>query len=589
MTEGPAPTIRQHVAANGDTQATLQHLLTTFGVHEDDADGRQRIADALDAEGITTDRPLQELSGNDSVGLSMDPGPAEGDDQRRSSEDSAGEDSEPEGSLAESGDATEQQDEFSPGDQAIIEEVLGPAGTRKGALRRGFKLLPRTLPYLKPYKWKAALSIVLTVLLAVLALAEPWPLAFTVDSIIGDKAPPAWVDTFFGDSVGGLIALAVVATLLLTLLGGGLTVLNEYLTTTVDQRMVLDLRSEMFDHAQKLSLSFHDGESKGILMYRINDQAAAMGQLVTSLPLLGQNLLTVIGMAYISVKINPLLALLALGTTPFVVYSTMAYTDRIEPRLYRVRGLGAINLSIVYEAMAMIRVVLAFGTQKREYNRFRKQGEHFTNEVVGLTVRQTAFKLLVQTITAAGTAAVIGVGAYQAIKGQITAGELLVIVSYIHKIYQPLEELTTTITSFQQWFINLMMSFDLLDKEPDIKEKPDARPLPYGEGGIELENVCFDYPGRADVLTDVSFEIPSGKAIALVGPTGAGKSTLTSLLPRFYDPTRGTVRIDGHDTASSSSTTCAASSASCSRSHGCSRAPSRTTSATPSPRPRWTR
>ena len=226
----------------------------------------------------------------------------------------------------------------------------------------------------------------------------------------------------------------------------------------------------------------------------------------------------------------------------------MAYTDRIEPRLYRVRGLGAINLSIVYEAMAMIRVVLAFGTQKREYNRFRKQGEHFTNEVVGLTVRQTAFKLLVQTITAAGTAAVIGVGAYQAIKGKITAGELLVIVSYIHKIYQPLEELTTTITSFQQWFINLMMSFDLLDKEPDIKEKPDARPLPYGEGGIELENVCFDYPGRADVLKDVSFEIPSGKAIALVGPTGAGKSTLTSLLPRFYDPTRGTVRIDGHDT-----------------------------------------
>jgi ATP-binding cassette, subfamily B, bacterial len=442
--------------------------------------------------------------------------------------------------IGDAGDLTAEE-------QAMIAEIMGAPTITKGALRRGFRVMPRILPYLKPYRKFAVLSVTLTVLLAVVALAEPWPLAFTVDSIIGHKHPPSWVGGIFGSSVGGKILLAVAATLFLTALAGGMTVWNEYLSTTIDQRMVLDFRSDMFKHAQKLSLAFHDTESKGILMYRINNQASAMGSIVVSLPVLAQSLLTVVGMAYISVKINPLLALLALGTTPFVVYSTTYYTERIEPRLYRVRGLGAINLAIVYEAMSMIRVVLAFGTQRREFKRFREQGESFVNETVGLTVRQTAFKLAVQLITSAGTASVIGVGAYQAVNHQITAGELLVVLSYIHQIYQPLEDLTNTITNFQQQFISLLMSFDLMDMKPDVTDKPDARSLERGRGEIEFDHVYFGYQGRDDVLKDISLRIPAGRAVAVVGPTGAGKSTLASLPPRFYDPAEGSVRIDGHD------------------------------------------
>ena len=433
------------------------------------------------------------------------------------------------------------------GDRAVIEELFGAQEIRKGALRRGFKTLPRLLPYLKPYRKLAVISVFLTILTALLALAQPWPLAFTVDSIIGDKGAPSWVTGTFGSSTGSLIAFAVFATLMLTLLSGGIEVWNEYLSTKIDQWMVLDLRSAMFKHAQKLSLAFHDTESKGILMYRINNQAAAMGQIVVQLPVVAQNLLTVIGMAYISFRINHLLALLALGTTPFIVYSTTFYTERIEPRIYRVRGLGALNLAIAYEAMMMMRVVLAFGTQRREFKRFRKQGESWADETVGLTVRQTAFRLVVQLITSCGTAAVIGVGAYQAINGQITAGELLVVLSYITQIYKPLEELTNTITAFQQQFINLLMSFDLLDMKPEVTEKPDAQPLPKARGEIELDNVGFGYERRPGVLKDVSFHIPPGRAVAVVGPTGAGKSTLVSLMPRFYDASEGSVRIDGHD------------------------------------------
>ncbi|MDP9271058.1 MAG: ABC transporter ATP-binding protein/permease, partial [Chloroflexota bacterium] len=436
-------------------------------------------------------------------------------------------------------------DEYA-GERAVVEDLFGREA-RKGALRRGFKVLPRILPYLRPYRKLAVISVILTILMAVVALAQPWPLAFVLDSIIGHKAAPGWVSGVFGSGIGAYIGLAVGATLFLTLLSGGMEVWNEYLSTKIDQRMVLDFRSDMFNHAQKLSLAFHDTESKGILMYRINNQAAAMGQVVVGLPVVAQSLLTVIGMAYISVRINPLLALLALGTTPFVVYSTTFYTNRIEPRLYRVRGLGALNLAIVYEAMSMIRVVLAFGTQRREYRRFREQGENWADELVGLTVRQTAFKLAVQLITSGGTAAVIGVGAYQAVNGQITAGELIVILSYINQIYQPLEELTNTITSFQQWFINLLMSFDLMDMKPDVKQKSDAQPLERARGEIELDGVGFGYEGRPGVLKDISIRVPPGRAVAIVGPTGAGKSTLVSLLPRFYEAIEGSVRIDGHD------------------------------------------
>ena len=436
--------------------------------------------------------------------------------------------------------------DLSAHDQQVLAGLLGET-MKKGALKRGFKVLPRVLPYVRPYRKLAVICVVLTILLAAVALAEPWPLAFVVDSIIGHKQPPGWVTGIFGSSVGAKIALAVVATLFLTALAGAMTVWNEYVSTTIDQRMVLDFRSDMFDHAQKLSLAFHDTESKGILMYRINNQAASVGSITVALPAVAQDVLTVVGMAYISFTINPLLAVLALGTTPFVVYSTTFYTNRIEPRLYRVRGLGAINLMIVYEAMSMIRVVLAFGTQRHEWKRFRTQGESFVNETVGLTVRQTAFKLGVQMIAAGGTAAVIGVGAYEAVNNRITAGELLVILSYIQQIYQPLEALTNTITSFQQQFIGLLLSFDLMDMQPDVTEKPGALALERADGQIELDGVMFDYPGRPGVLKEISLQIPPARAVAIVGPTGAGKSTLASLLPRFYDAVQGTVRIDGHD------------------------------------------
>src|SRR5918996_1878757 len=238
-----------------------------------------------------------------------------------------------------------------------------PSDEAGGAIRRDWRLLPKAFPYLRPYRKFAVGMSVATLLVALVALAEPWPLAFVIDGVLGEDPVPGWVTAIVGDGIGALIVFAVIATLVLTLLSGGLTVINEYLSTTVNQYMTLDFRSDLVQHVQRLSFSYHEGERTGVLMYRLNQQSGAIGQIVTGLPAIAQSVLTMAGMAFITFKIDPLLALIALGVTPFIFYSTTYYADRIEPRLYRVRGLEGMNLAIAHEAMSMLRVILAFGRE----------------------------------------------------------------------------------------------------------------------------------------------------------------------------------------------------------------------------------
>ncbi|HWC11508.1 MAG TPA: ABC transporter ATP-binding protein, partial [Acidimicrobiales bacterium] len=366
-------------------------------------------------------------------------------------------------------------------------------------------------------------------------------------TVLEDRDPPGWITGLVGDERGALILFAVGASLLITLLSGGLTVLNEYVMTKADQRMVLDFRSDLFRHAQRLSLAFHDDTRTGILMYRINNQADSVGQILVALPTLGQSLLTLLGMLFVAYRIDPVLSLVAVAIVPFIYYSTTYYSNRIEPQLLRVRNMEGRNLAIVHEAMAMLRVVVSFGRERHEFERFRRQGEEAVDARIKLTVRQTAFQLVVSLITALGTAAVLGVGAFRVIGGHISAGELLVVMSYIAAVYAPLETVTNSMTTYQEKFISFDHALSLLDTPVDVEEKENATVLVRSRGGIELQDVGFSYSSRPGTLKDISFVIRPGEAVALVGPTGAGKSTLVSLLPRLYDPEKGRVLIDGVD------------------------------------------
>jgi ATP-binding cassette subfamily B protein/subfamily B ATP-binding cassette protein MsbA len=405
----------------------------------------------------------------------------------------------------------------------------------------------RVVPYIRPHKRLAITSLVLMAASAGMALLAPWPLALLLDTVLGNEPLPSLLGWMGGLGTYELLGIAVGAGLLFTATEHGLAVVDEYVNTKLDQSMVLDLRSQMFRHAQRLSMAYHDSKQMGKLMFQINTQAAAVGAVTVSIPPLLQSVLTLVGMFVVVLQIQPTLALLALTVVPFVYCSAGFYTRYIEPRVYHVRRLEGDSLAIVHEAMAMLRVIVAFGRERHEYGRFRRQGEEAVSARVHLTVRQTIFSLVVTMITAIGTALVLGFGAHHVLEKDMTVGELVVVMGYIASIYKPLEQISTTFSSLQQAFISLRSAFELLDTEPEVAERPDARALERVRGAVAFEHVDFAYRGRRGTLKDVTFRVDPGQCVAIVGPTGAGKSTLLSLLTRFYDPARGRVLLDGHD------------------------------------------
>jgi ATP-binding cassette subfamily B protein len=417
----------------------------------------------------------------------------------------------------------------------------------KGALTRNWGLLPRAYHYVRPHRVQGAMSIGTTILLALLALAEPWPLAFIIDTVLHDEVPPGWVRAVVGDGQRGLIVLGVLFGLMVTVVAGAARVADEYLSTNVDQRMVLELRSELFAHVQRLSPDFHDSARTGTLMYRINDQADAVGKVMMALPNLGQTVLTLLGMAVLALLIDPWLALLSMTIVPLVVLLTTYYANRVEPHLRKVRRLETNALGMLHETLTMLRVVVTFGRESYEHDRYRAQGSEAVDARVRLNVRQATFKLAVRLTTALGTAVVLGVGAHQVVAGRITTGELLVVLSYVAAVYGPLENLTNWFTQMQQQLMALEASLRLLDTAPQVTERPDAVTLDRARGDIELTDVGFSYETRRHTLDRVSLRVEAGQAVAIVGPTGAGKSTLISLIPRLYDVDQGRVTVDGFD------------------------------------------
>jgi len=408
-----------------------------------------------------------------------------------------------------------------------------------------FRVLPRTLPYLKPY-WKlGALSFVLMIVASVATMAQPWPLAMMLDVVDGRGG-----QTLFGFGTGDKLAVLAIATalgFLTVIVSHGLTVINSYLDSKLEQYIILDLRSDLFEHAQRLSLAFHDERQSGELMGRINYAASSLGLIIMAIPPIAQALLTLTGMAVIAALISLKVTLISLSVMPLMYYSLTLYGTRIVPRLERVQGLEWRSLSIVNESMAMLRVIVPFGRERYEHRRFREQGETAARERVQLTVRQTLFNLAVTTCTAIGTGLVFYFGWRERFAGNLSTGELVVLLSYIAAVYAPLEQISTTIGNLHQQLVQLKASFDLLDMEPEVKEAPDAIELRNARGEVELDGVQFAYRGRVPVLRDISLHVPPGSRVAIVGPTGAGKTTLLSLLVRFYDPQRGRILIDGVD------------------------------------------
>jgi ATP-binding cassette, subfamily B, bacterial len=417
------------------------------------------------------------------------------------------------------------------------------------------RFISRTWRYVRPH-WKlASLSGILIVTSSLVGLLTPWPLAFLVDTVLTEggfaqNPPPAflaWPLGPYAQDPIALIILAVSAGLAITALHRTLDIFDSYVQTKLELKIALDFRGDLFRHAESLPLAYHDQRQSGMMIYAVNTQGEAVARLVMVFPGLAHSVLTLIGMIWVSMILDWQLALLSLTVVPFLYYSVGYYVRHIQDRMYRVKQMEGQSLSIVHEAISMIRVIIAFGREDHEYRRFRRQSEEATDARVQLTVRQTLFSLAVDSITALGAALVLGFGAYHVLQRRLTVGQLLVIMSYIAAVYRPLEAISSTVGSLQDIFTSLRFAFDILDTQPAIKDAPDAIVIDRSQGDVVFEDVSFSYAGRVDTLRQVTFRAQAGQIIAIVGPTGAGKTTLISLLPRFYEAQAGQILLDGVD------------------------------------------
>jgi ABC-type multidrug transport system fused ATPase/permease subunit len=410
--------------------------------------------------------------------------------------------------------------------------------------------IPRVLPFLKPYWALAILSGVLVVIGTLIGLLSPWPMAFLVDNVLGTEAwPPAlaWIGNVVPNRFALLVVL-VVAYLLLRVFEHGMTVVDNYVNTKLELNMILDFRSDMFKHVQRLSMAHFDGKKSGMLVYAINFQADAAARLLMAIPGMLHSVLTLVGMFVICYRMDAELALLSLFVVPILYVSVTYYVNHIQERLVEARSMEGETLSIIHEAISMFRVILAFGRENHEYRRFREQGQRAVGARVKVTVRQTLFSLVVDTSTSLGTALVLGYGAYHVLEGHLTLGRLLAILSYVAAVYTPLESISSEIGRLQETLAALTIAFKVRDTVPDIQDKPDALELKKRVAGhLVFDKVDFNYKGRVNTLKNISFEAEAGQVIAIVGPTGAGKTTLISLLPRFYDVKAGRILLDGND------------------------------------------
>jgi ABC-type multidrug transport system fused ATPase/permease subunit len=389
--------------------------------------------------------------------------------------------------------------------------------------------------FLRPY-WKTLSATGLLVLLRVgLRLLPPLFQREVVDGVIQDQslAQLPWL-------IGGLIG--VHALIQLTDFGDG------YLRHALGARFILDLRVRLYEHLQRLSLSFYNQTSTGELMSRVTNDVNAMEQFVThGVPLTVVDLLRLLGAAIVLLVLNWRLALVVLAPLPLLAVGLRIFNKKVRPIYRRVRDrLGDINARL-QDNLAGIRVIQAFDQEGAELQAFRGVSERYYDERVRAIRMWSTFFPALHFLSALGGALVLGFGARLVIMEQVTLGTLVAFLSYITSFYEPLRRLTEVDNTFQQATAAAERIFELLDEQPEIEDKPSAVALDEIRGEVRFDDVHFRYGDSDEVLHDIDFHMAPGEVVALVGPSGAGKTSIANLLCRFYDPGHGRILLDGHN------------------------------------------
>lgn len=420
-----------------------------------------------------------------------------------------------------------------------------PKGSTSATMRRFARQI-------RPFSGLLILISLLDLVSIPLALLLPVPLKLAVDHLTGNPSARKVTARFVPDSWlrWDLTPLAFAAAFLLSvyLLQHGLGFLNWLLRTYTGEKIILNFRSHMFAHAQRLSLSFLDSKGASDPAYRIQFDAPAVRDLAMNgfLPLINA-VLTLVGMIYITARIDAQIAAVAVAIAPVLFWISRKYSSRLRDEWSDVRERDSLAMGVIQEVLSSVRVVKAFGQEDREHGRFVNQSGNYMRGQLRLSVLQASYYVLVGMIVATASAAALFLGARHVRAGVLTVGSLLLLMSYVAKLYEPLSTMSGKLVESQSAVVSLGRAFALLDQAPEVVERPNAKAARNIEGGVEFRNVSFSYDPLRPVLNRASMGIAPGTHVGITGASGAGKSTILTLLTRMYDPNEGAILLDGTD------------------------------------------
>ncbi|PYP60474.1 MAG: hypothetical protein DMD44_02220 [Gemmatimonadetes bacterium] len=413
-------------------------------------------------------------------------------------------------------------------------------------------LFGRVLRQARSYWPHVAGVFALGLLASPIALLNPVPLKIVVDSVLGTRPLPpllqALVPASVGASASATLALAIGLLLAVTALGQLQSLASTLLRTYIGERLVLDFRSLLVQQVQRLSLSYHDSRGTTDSVYRIQYDAPAIQNILVdgAIPFVSATI-TVVTMWIVTAALDRQLAVVALAISPPLFFLSRLYRPRMRRQSRQVKKLESSALAVVQETLGALRVVKAFGQEARETGRFVHRSREGVAARIRLAVLEGGYGLLIGLVTALGMATVLLIGVGHVRAGTLTLGQLLMVLGYLAQLYEPLKTMSRKATGLQGYLASAERAFALLDEQPDVPERPHARTVTRATGAVEFRGVSFAYGPDRPVLQDVSFAIAPGTRLGVVGATGAGKTTLISLLTRFYDPTAGQILLDGVD------------------------------------------
>ncbi len=399
--------------------------------------------------------------------------------------------------------------------------------------------------HLRPYRGAFLFAVLQVVALSVLEILKPWPLKVVIDYVLPRSTPPWRI--LAGLSSSALLVAAVVGLILIYSALGAVSVLNNFTTISIGQGMVNDLRSRLYQHLQRLSLSFHSRASVGDLIYRVTGDTFAIQTLAMNglFPVLSAAVL-LFGMFLVMLRLDWELTLVALAVCPFLFGAILLLNRRITAVALRARESESAVYQLVQRGMSSIKVVQAFSKEEEEHRAFVDQSTTSLRRNLSLYTLQTAYGAGTNLVLAFGTAAVLWVGAQHVWSSHLTIGDMVVFVSYLASLYAPINSIIQTYGTVQGAKAGMARVIEVLEQEQTVPDgNKEFRTPPRGQ--IQFVDVSFGYSAERETLHRINLEALPGQVVAIVGPTGAGKSTLVSLIPRFYDPSAGRVLVDGID------------------------------------------